>query len=153
MSFRRFMGIAWVLGCFALSAAMVSAEEPRGEEWPLNVIILHTSDGEGGVDPRAREIDEKLKKKLRYNSLRVLREERVKLHADEVGTIELPDGRSLRVQPMHRGKKGLLMGIDVEDHVKLDARARKGHRVVIGAGAYEDGNLAISIEPDYEQED
>jgi hypothetical protein len=51
---------------------------------------------------------------------------------------------------MHRGAKGVLMAVDVQGAVKLDARARNHHKVVIGAGEYEDGNLAVSIEPDYE---
>lgn len=148
---RRSAGFAAALGALWLAGG-AAAEEPR-EEWPLNVIILQTSNEEGEVDPRAREIDEKLKRKIRYNSLRVLSEERVNLHADEVGTIELPDGRAVRVQPVHKGKKGLLMGIDVEGSVKLDARARKGHHLLIGAGEYQDGNLAVSIEPDYEEEE
>jgi hypothetical protein len=51
---------------------------------------------------------------------------------------------------MHKGAKGVLMAVDVEGAVKLDARAPNHHKVVIGAGEYEDGNLAVSIEPDYE---
>ena len=117
---------------------------------PVNVIVVHTSEGEGGVDPRARELDEKLKKQLRYKSIRVLQEERVDLEMNQVGTVQLPDGRTVRMRPMHKGAKGVLMAVDVQGAVKLDARARNHHKVVIGAGEYEDGNLAVSIEPDYE---
>ena len=143
--------LAGMLTAWALLATGAAADEskPAGEQWPLNVIILHTSEGEGGVDPKARKYDRELGPKLKYKSLRVLEEKRVKLGADEVGTIPLPNGRDLRVQPVHKGKKGLLMGIDVEGSVKLDARARRGQRVVVGGGPFEDGELAVSIEPDY----
>jgi hypothetical protein len=43
------------------------------------------------------------------------------------------------------------MAVDVEGAVKLDARAPNHHKVVIGAGEYDGGHLAISIEPDYEE--
>jgi hypothetical protein len=127
------------------------AKGGKSDRVPVNVMVVHTSDGEGGVDPRARDLDRKLKKQLRYKSMRVIREERVDLRVDEVGTVRLPDGRAVRMRPMHKGKKGVLMAVDVEGSVKLDARAPNHHKVVIGAGEYEDGNLAISIEPDYEE--
>lgn len=148
-------GLAAALAAALLWAGAAAADDApaEAEEWPLNVIILHTSQGEGGVEPRAQKYDDALGRSIRYKSLRVLGEERVKLHADEVGTIPLPNGRSLRVQPVHKGKQGLLMGIDVEGSVKLDARARRGHRVVVDGGPYEDGNLAVSIEPDYPADD
>ena len=82
--------------------------------------------------------------------MRVLQEERVDLEMNQVGTVQLPDGRKVRMRPMHKGAKGVLMAVDVQGAVKLDARARNHHKVVIGAGEYEDGNLAVSIEPDYE---
>jgi len=124
---------------------------PAGDRVPVNVMVVHTSDREGGVDPRARDLDRKLSPQLRYRSMRVLREQRVDLRLDEVGTVKLPDGRVVRLRPMHKGPDGVLIAVDVEGSVKLDARAPNHHKVVIGAGEYEDGNLAISIEPDYEE--
>jgi hypothetical protein len=123
----------------------------RGDRIPVNVIVVYTSDAEGGVDPRARELDAKLKKQLRYKSMRVLQEERIYLDVDRVGTVKLPDGRAVRMRPMHKDEKGVLMAVDVPGAVNLDARTPNHHKVVIGAGEYEDGNLAISIEPDYEE--
>jgi hypothetical protein len=137
-----------LLGVAAASA--VRAQSDRSDRVPVNVIVVHTSESEGGVDPRARELDAKLKTQLRYKSMRVLQEERVDLHVDQVGTVRLPDGRAIRMRPMHKSDKGVLMAVDVEGAVKLDARAPNHHKVVIGAGEYEDGNLAVSIEPDYD---
>ena len=82
--------------------------------------------------------------------MRVIQQERVDLEMNRVGTVQLPDGRKVRMRPMHKGAKGVLMAVDVQGAVKLDARAPNHHKVVIGAGEYEDGNLAVSIEPDYE---
>jgi len=131
-------------------ASSASAQAARGDRVPVNVIVVLTSNGKGGVDPGARELDAKLKKQLRYKSMRVIQQERVDLRVDQVGTVRLPDGRKVRMRPMHKNDSGVLMAVDVEGAVKLDARAPNHHRVVIGAGAFEDGNLAISIEPDYD---
>src|SRR5262245_24332689 len=115
---------------------------------PGNVMVVHTSNRKGEVDPRAQELHERLRKQLRYKSMSVLQEERVDLQMNQVGTVELPDGRKVRMRPMHKGTNGVLMAVDVQGAVKLDARARNHHREVSGAGEYEDGNLAVSIEPD-----
>ena len=127
-----------------------TATAQAGDRVPVNVMVVQTSNHKGEVDPRAQELHEKLRKQLRYKSMRVLQEERVDLQMNQVGTVLLPDGRKVRMRPMHKGAKGVLMAVDVQGAVKLDARARNHHKVVIGAGEYEDGNLAVSIEPDYE---
>jgi hypothetical protein len=144
------LALAAVCAFAAGSALAQDRANRRGERVPVNVMIVHTSNEKGGVDPRAKELDQKLKKQLRYKSMRVIQEERVDLEVDRVGTVELPDGRKVRMRPMHKGAKGVLMAVDVEGAVKLDARAPNHHQVVIGAGEYEDGNLAVAIEPDYD---
>jgi hypothetical protein len=146
-------GIALLLAAAGLGA-FLSLHGARAQSTstrvPVNVMIVHTSEGDGGVDPRARELDEKLKGQLRYKSMRVIQEQRVDLEMNQVGSVDLPDGRKVRMRPLHKGTKGVLMALDVQGAVKLDARAPNHHKVVIGAGEYEDGNLAVSIEPDYE---
>ena len=144
-------GIAGVVlaGLVPLSPVRTAIAQ-ASDHVPVNVIVVHTSNRKGEVDPRAQELDEKLKKQLRYKSMRVLQEERVDLQMNQVGTVHLPDGRKVRMRPLHKGTKGVLMAVDVQGAVKLDARTQNHHKVVIGAGEYEDGNLAVSIEPDYE---
>ena len=140
------LALAFAVGVRTVRAQSASA----GDRVPVNVMIVHTSDRDGGVDPRARDLDEKLSSQLRYKSMRVISEQRVDLEMNQVGTVELPDGRKVRMRPMHKGAKGVLMAVDVQGAVKLDARAPNHHKVVIGAGQYQDGNLAVSIEPDYQ---
>ena len=50
-------------------------------------MVVHTSNRKGEVDPRAQELHEKLKKQLRYKSMRVIQEERVDLQMNQVGTV------------------------------------------------------------------
>ena len=150
-SSSRVLGVGALVLLLAWGAGAEGKGRAKKDRIPVNVMVVHTSDGEGGVDPRARELHRKLKKQLRYRSMRMISQERVDLRIDEVGTVRLPDGRAVRMRPMHKDAKGVLMAVDVEGAVKLDARAPNHHKVVIGAGEYEDGNLAISIEPDYEE--
>jgi hypothetical protein len=133
------------------SAEDKGSDRATDDRVPVNVMVVHLTDGEGGIDPRARELDRKLKTQLRYRSMRVIREDRVDLRIDQVGSVKLPDGRAVRMRPLHKSRQGVLIAVDVEGAVKLDARAANHQKVVIGAGAYEGGNLAISIEPDYEE--
>jgi hypothetical protein len=148
-------GIAVCIAVAGLAAALVApgstrAQSAGGNRVPVNVMIVQTSNKKGEVDPRAQGLHEKLKKQLRYKSMRVIQEQRVDLEMNQVGTVDLPDGRKVRMRPLHKGAKGVLMAVDVQGAVKLDARAPNHHKVVIGAGEYEDGNLAVSIEPDYD---
>jgi hypothetical protein len=148
---RARLAVALALAGLVPLSPVRTATAQASDRVPVNVMIVHTSNKKGEVDPRAQELHEKLKKQLRYKSMRVLQEERVDLQMNQVGTVLLPDGRKVRMRPMHKGAKGVLMAVDVQGAVKLDARARNHHKVVIGAGEYEDGNLAVSIEPDYEE--
>jgi hypothetical protein len=148
-------GLGLFTALAALAAALAApgstrAQGPASERVPVNVMVVQTSNEKGSIDPRAHELHEKLKKQLRYRSMRVLQEQRVDLEMNQVGTVDLPDGRKVRMRPLHKGVKGVLMAVDVQGAVKLDARAPNHHKVVIGAGEYGDGNLAVSIEPDYE---
>jgi len=149
--------IAWSAVALSLALAGLvplahgrSATAQAGDRVPVNVMVVHTSNRKGEVDPRAQELHETLRKQLRYKSMRVIQEQRVDLEMNRVGTVDLPDGRKVRMRPLHKGAKGVLMAVDVQGAVKLDARAPNHHKVVIGAGEYENGNLAVSIEPDYE---
>jgi hypothetical protein len=146
---RIAVGLALMGAAFAFWPIRSTHAQQTSDRVPVNVIVVHTSDRDGGVDPDARDLDAKLKNQLRYKSMRVLQRERVDLQMNQVGTVQLPDGRNLRIRPMHKGAKGVLMAVDVQGAVKLDARAPNHHKVVIGAGEYQDGNLAVAIEPDY----
>jgi hypothetical protein len=148
---RARIAIALALAGLVPLAHGRSATAQASDRVPVNVMVVHTSNHKGEIDPRAQELHETLRKQLRYKSIRVLQEERVDLQMNQVGIVQLPDGRKVRMRPMHKGAKGVLMAVDVQGAVKLDARARNHHKVVIGAGEYEDGNLAVSIEPDYQE--
>jgi len=136
-------------GLLALGALPLGALPGWAQEGPvsLSVMVSHISDAEGSIDPRASRLHDKIRKQLKYSSLRVLEDRTLRLALDEVGRVELPNGRAFRVRPGDVGDGGVLLAVDVEGATKADMRVPSGHLVVLGAGSYEGGTLVISLEP------
>lgn len=113
------------------------------------MMVSHLSPEPGPIDPRGAELHRRLRNEIRYESLQVLEERRLDLAMDEIGTMQLPTGRRLRVRPMDVGKQGVLVAVDVEGSMKTDLRVPNHKFVVIGGQPYEGGRLVITLEPDY----
>ncbi|MDH3519088.1 MAG: hypothetical protein OEM49_01415 [Myxococcales bacterium] len=146
--FLTWMCVVWVGGAWAQPGPPAAAPAPS-DVIQATLMVTHFSNRDGGIDPRARGLSERLQRQnIRYPSARVLLERRAALRLEQVETLALPDGRSARFRPIHVGAQGVLMAVDVERAVKMDARVRRGHMLVIDAGRFEDGKLVISVEPD-----
>ncbi len=115
----------------------------------VKVTVAEISDAEGKIDKRAERLDRNLRKKFKYKSLKVIKERRLTLALDEVGSVMLPGGRMFRVRPLDLGERGLLMAVGWEGEVMMDMRAPNNHLLVIGGPAHGDGQLVVSIEPRY----
>ncbi len=115
----------------------------------IEVTVSRISNEPGEIDPRGRRIDEKLRNQIRYQSLRVLEQKRLSLGIDELGSVKLPNGRSLRVRPMDVGERGVLLAVSVEGSVDSDLRVPNRHLVVFGTEPFEDGKLVIALEPSW----
>jgi hypothetical protein len=128
-------------------AGAAAAEPPR--RIAIDVTVSHALDAQGAIDPRGLELDAHLKQQFRYGGLKVLQVERLKLALDEVGTLQLPNGRKFRVRPLDVGSEGVLLSVSVQGTLWTDMRVRNGHLVVIGAERYQDGKLVIGLEPHF----
>lgn len=137
---RRLVVLFTLLGGWAAPAA-------AQERIQVEVMVSHISDRAGQIDPRGQRIDEKLRGQIRYQSLRVLQQKRLGLALDEVGSMKLPNDRSLRVRPMDIGERGVLLAVSVEGSIESDLRVPNRHLVVFGTEPFEDGKLVISLEP------
>jgi hypothetical protein len=135
-----------VFGALLIANPAWSEGERR---FSVKVTVAEISDAEGKIDGRAARLDRNLRKKFKYNSLRVIKERRLKLALDEVGSVKLPNGRMFRVQPLDVGERGLLMAVGWEGEVMMDMRAPSNHLLVIGGPAHAGGQLVVSIEPQY----
>ncbi len=124
----------------------------RERRFSVKVTVAEISNAEGKIDERAKRLDRNLRKKFKYNSLRVIKERRLELEIDQVGSVKLPSGRMFRVRPLNLGDRGLLMAVGWEGEVMMDLRAQNHHLLVIGGPAHGDGQLVVSIEPDYQRD-
>lgn len=138
------------VGGLAMGASAQEKKQDKCKRVPMNVLVTQLSNQGKGVDKDARRLDGKLRPQFKYDSLKVLEKRRIDLEIDQVGKIDLPNGRAARVQPIHRGDDGVLMAVDVEDAAKIDARVKDRNMLVIRAGEYEGGDLVLSLEPDCE---
>ncbi len=118
----------------------------------VKVTVAEISDAKGKIDKRAKRLDLNLRKKFKYNSLKVIKERRLTLGIDEVGSVKLPGGRMFRVRPLNLGDRGLLMAVGWEGEVMMDMRAPNNHLLVIGGPTHGDGQLVVSIEPQYKSD-
>jgi len=129
-----------------------AAQAQQGRKFSVKVTVAEISDAKGAIDPRAKRLDLNLRKKFKYNSLKVVKERRLELALDEVGSVKLPNGQMFRVRPLDLGERGLLMAVGWEGEVMMDMRAPNNHLLVIGGPAHDDGQLVVSIEPQYESD-
>jgi hypothetical protein len=129
-----------------------SAWSQDGRRFTVQVTVAEISENPGKIDARAKRLDANLRKKFRYNSLRVLKERRLALRMDEVGSVKLPNGRMFRVRPLNLGDRSLLMAVGWEGEVMMDMRAPNNHLLVIGGPTHGDGQLVVSIEPQYQSD-
>ncbi len=136
--------VSW--GLFAGNPAWSQGER----RFTVKVTVAEISNAEGKVDERAKRLDLNLRKKFKYNSLRVIQERRLTLALDEVGSVKLPNGQMFRVRPLDLGDRGLLMAVGWEGEVMMDMRAPNNHLLVIGGPTHGDGQLVVSIEPQYQ---
>jgi hypothetical protein len=133
--------VAWLLP--GVSAAQGS------ETIGLDVMVSQISQRPGSVDPRAKRIDAKLRGEFRYESLRVLKQERLDLKLNELAIVDLPNGHELQLRPLSISERGVLVAVNVEGSLQTDVQIPNGHLVAIGAGRYQDDKLVISLEPHF----
>ena len=149
---KRFNFGLWVGIVFGALLVAGPAWSEGERSFNVKVTVAEISDAEGKIDARAERLDRNLRKKFKYNSLKVIKERRLKLALDEVGSVKLPGGRMFRVQPLNVGERGLLMAVGWEGEVMMDMRAPSNHLLVIGGPSHGDGQLVVSIEPQYKSD-
>ncbi|MED5262377.1 MAG: hypothetical protein VX574_08280 [Myxococcota bacterium] len=136
---------AWALVLGGVAYAQSAA--PGAAPIRFDVTVSQISEKPGPIDPRAAELDERLRREFRYESLRVLEERRMELGIDDVGRVDLPNGKRLQLKPLLRDAKGVLLSVDLQGTMRGDLRVKNGHVVVIGAQRFGDGKLVISLVP------
>ena len=138
----------WCSALSVLALLLAVAGGAAAQQGPIQVevTVVHISDGPGGIDARGQKLHGKLKRQFRYESLKVLETRSLKLAVDEVGSVSLPNGKRVRVQPLQLDAESALLAVDVEGAVQTDLRVRNGHLVVIGGDRHQSGKLVVGLE-------
>ena len=150
---RPMMRARWAATLCAALAVLVGVAAPNvapaqdDSTVEVTLMVSLASDEEGPIDPRAKKIDARLKREFRYQGLKVIESKTQRLGIDDTATIKLPNGNTARVMPMSVDASGVLLAVDIEGAVKVDAKAKSGHLLVFGAGRHAGGRLVVSIEP------
>ena len=137
----------WLAALLLGLAATAWAQQGAPRRVTVEVTVSHALDAKGEIDPRGKDLNAFLKPQFRYGSLKVIQVEKLDLALDEVGTLELPNGKKFRVRPLDIGPEGVLLSVSVQGTLWTDMRVRNGHLVVIGAERYEAGKLVIAVRP------
>ena len=139
------LAIAFALAALAPTQALAQ-EDPTIQ---VELVVTIASDEPGPIDARAKKIDAQLRRDFRYQSLKVVDSKTQRLGIDDTATIKLPNGKSARVMPMAVDESGVLLAVDIEGAVKVDAKAKSGHMLVFVAGRHAGGRLIVSVEPTF----
>jgi hypothetical protein len=143
----------WAIAAAAFLAGLLIAGHASSEDrlFHVRVTVAEISDSEGGIDARAKRLNDKLRREkfFKFNSLSVIEERRLALKMDEVGSVKLPGGRMFRVRPLNLSDRGLLMAVGWEGEMMMDMRAPNHHLLVVGGPTHGAGQLVVSIEPEY----
>ncbi|MCL4684260.1 hypothetical protein KJ059_05850 [Myxococcota bacterium] len=141
----RLAPVAGVLVALALlGSAPASAQQAR--RVGLSLTVSHASSHPGPVDPAAARLHESLRDEFRYESLRVIERRRLSLRTGEIGGLDLPSGKRVRVRPLHLGPAGVLLAVDIENTLHTDMRLPDRRPVVIGVDRYQGGKLILTVE-------
>jgi len=123
-----------------------AAQKEPGPRVRMDLMVTRMSREAGQIDPRAARLDKQLAKEFRYGSLEVVKSVSLDLAVDEVGGMELPTGKRVRVRPLLVDERGVLLAVEVEGSVQTDLRVRSDQLVIIGTERSEGGKLVISLE-------
>lgn len=146
------LGAVFLVGLAGGLSLLIEPGAARGDEIErvgFRLVVGHVSTKPGPVDPEAIDLYNRLREDFRYESLRVLKRRRLRLGMEEVGGIDLPNGKRVRIRPLHLGESGVLVAVDIAPDVQMDLRIRNHRKVVVGTDRYDDGKLVVTLQPEY----
>jgi hypothetical protein len=147
VSASRSRALALVVGGLLLASAAVAQPELR--RVGLSLTVSHASQQPGPIDPGAAEVHRRLRQEFRYESLRVIEKRHMDLRLQEIGGVDLPTGKVVRLRPIAVSPSGVLIAVEIPGTLQTDLRVPNRKQVVIGVDRYGDGKLILTLQPDY----
>ena len=114
-----------------------------------NVKVIHASTGSKHVDPSLKEIIPELKSVFKYTSYRLLKNQRLNLHFNQKGRVNLPGKRTLVVMPSDMEGKRIRYQITIRknNHPIFQTRVllKNNSSITIGGPQFNNGYLLFNI--------
>ncbi len=151
LGIRHGILVATILLASLLAAGAASAE---GEKIQVDVLVTHVSQKPASdlnrLLPKPGADSNRLRQKLQQHTnlkhFELLKRESLHLDVDEVGTVDLPNGKRVHVRPLSVTEGGVLLAVAFEGGPQMDVKARRNKLLVVGGDSYEDGRLVVSLE-------
>lgn len=114
------------------------------EAFQFDVSVLHATPS-GSVDDAASRFHRLLGKRVRYEGLRVVKSQSLRVATNDIGSVKLPDGVRFRFRPIDPEGPGVLVAIDM-GQTQGDFRLPAGKPLVLGGSAWKGGQLVVVLE-------
>lgn len=129
-------------GLLALVAGLLWAGPAAAQNVSVLVIVSHASQEKGPM-----EQPNLLPPGFDFQSHKILQRKTLNLAMGQEGSLQLPNGKAVRLRPESIQGNQLMMHVEVEGATKSDLRMRNGKRVTIRhPQRYENGNLLVHLE-------
>ena len=114
-----------------------------------DVKVIHASTGPKYVDPSLKKIVSQLKSVFKYTSYRLLKDQKLKLHFNQKGRVNLPGKRTLIVMPSGMEGKRIRYQINIQKNnrsiFQTRVLLRNNSSITIGGPQFNDGVLLFDI--------
>ena len=115
----------------------------------LDVKIILASDKASNVDPKLENLIKELKTVFRYSSYQLLGRDRLRLRANSIGNVTLPENRKIKITPKGVSGDRVILELEIlknksqifQTVIKLKNRSS----ITIGGPEYQGGNLLFNI--------
>ncbi len=110
----------------------------------FEVTVLIASPDAGKVDGRAQRFDRLLRKRLRYESLRFVSNQRSRVALEEIVSVPVRGSKPFRFRPIDASGNGVLVAVDWE--TRGEFQIHKGKPLILGGPASRGGDLVVILE-------
>jgi hypothetical protein len=138
--------------CLGVALALFAADSVWAEDLPpieLEVQVVHGSNEivPARQDPACANIRSRLP--MQFESLSMLKREKMRLQFGDSGSIKLPSGRSVQVTPISVVNNRLHVHLQMSDLVDTRLQMKSGVPMILGGVPHDRGQLIIMLTPDF----
>jgi hypothetical protein len=113
----------------------------------LHVSVVFASEQPGEIEPACLDLSRRLP--MKFGSIRMVREERLRVPFGETASFGLPEGEEIRVLPISVHRNQLHLLFEMPGVMSTRMQLSSGRPVILGGIRRGDGLLIIQVQPDF----